>query len=67
MAIDELTEKQKENVRPFKDISPVREISLVTRKEFLRERVLKIIINEVKQSVPAGLINPELKKFVVDL
>ena len=67
MAINELTEKQKRNVRPLKGISPVREISLVTRREFLRERVLDIIISEVKQSVPLELLNPELKKFIVDI
>lgn len=67
MAILELNERQKQNVRPLKDISPVREISLITRKEFLRERVLGIIIDEVKKSVPAELVNPELKKFVVDI
>ncbi|MDR0825005.1 MAG: hydrogen peroxide-inducible genes activator [Prevotella sp.] len=67
MAIDELSEQQKKNVRPLKGISPVREISLVTRKEFLRERVLNIIISEVKKAVSPSLLNPELKKFVVDI
>ena len=67
MAIEDLTEQQKKNVRPLKGISPVREISLVTRKEFLRERVLDIIISEIKQSVPQPLLSLELKKFVVDI
>jgi LysR family hydrogen peroxide-inducible transcriptional activator len=67
MAIEELNERQKRNVRPLKGISPVREISLVTRREFLRERVLDIIISEVKQAVPQPLLNPDLKKFIVDI
>jgi len=67
MAIDELSEKQKRSVRPFRNISPVREISLVTRKEFLRERVLNIITDEVKESVPASLLDTRLKEFVVDI
>ncbi|GAB6010442.1 hydrogen peroxide-inducible genes activator [Dysgonomonas reticulitermitis] len=67
MAIDELSERQKRNVRPLKGISPVREISLVTRREFLRERVLDIIISEVKQAVPQPLLNSDLKKFIVDI
>ncbi|MFV0468361.1 MAG: LysR substrate-binding domain-containing protein [Dysgonomonas sp.] len=67
MAIDELSENQKKNVRPFKDITPVREISLVTRKEFLRERVLKIIINEIKQAVPKALLDESLKKNIIDI
>ncbi|MFT3994514.1 MAG: hydrogen peroxide-inducible genes activator [Dysgonomonas sp.] len=67
MAIEELNEKQRKNIRPLKGISPVREISLITRREFLRERVLDIIISEVKQAVPKELLNPDLKKFVVDI
>lgn len=67
MAIDELNDLQKKNVRPLKGISPVREVSLVTRKEFLRERVLDIIISEIKQSVPQALLSPDLKKFVIDI
>ncbi len=67
MAIEELNEKQKRNIRPLKGVSPVREVSLVTRREFLRERVLDIIISEIKSSVPQSLLDSELKKFVVDL
>ena len=67
MAIEQLNERQKQNIRPLKGISPVREISLVTRKEFLRERVLGIIIDEVKGSVPPALLNEDLRKFVVDI
>lgn len=67
MAIEELSEQQKKNIRPLKGVVPVREISLITRREFLRERVLDIIISEVKKSVPKELLNPELKKHVVDI
>lgn len=67
MAIEELNETQKKNVRPLKGVTPVREISLITRKEFLRERVLDIIVSEVKSAVPRELLNTELKKFVVDI
>ena len=67
MAIAELNDKQKKNVRPLKGISPVREISLITRREFLRERVLEIITSEIKESVPKELLNKDLKKFVIDI
>lgn len=67
MTITELSENQKKNVRSFKDITPVREVSLVTRKEFLRERVIKIIIDEVKKSVPKSFLDESLKKNVIDI
>lgn len=67
MAIEELSEQQKKNIRPLKGVVPVREISLITRREFLRERVLDIIISEVRKSVPKELLNTELKKHVIDI
>lgn len=67
MAISELSERQKNNIRPIKDMTAVREVSLVTRKDFLRERIVEIIVSEVKKSVPKELTNPELKKHVVDI
>ena len=67
MGIDYLSEGQKKHVRPLKDIVAVREISLVTRKEFLRESMLHILMKEVKESVPASFLSPELKKFVLPI
>lgn len=67
MAINELSERQKGNVRPLKDMTAVREVSLVTRKEFLRERVLDIIISEVQKSVPKELLNMDMKKHIIDI
>ena len=67
MAIEELTEKQKQNVRPLRNITPMREISLITRNDFLREKLIDIIIDEVKESVPTEYLDPDQKKFVVDV
>jgi LysR family hydrogen peroxide-inducible transcriptional activator len=67
MAIEGLSEKQLRSVRPFKGITPVREISLVTREDFLRERVVKIIIDECRKAVPAAFLDKRLKEYVVDI
>lgn len=67
MAIENLSEKQKKNVRPFKNSTPVREISLITHKEYPRKRMLTIIENEIKEAVPPSLLDVSLKKFVVPL
>jgi len=67
MAIANLSEAQKKHVRPFKNSTPVREISLITRKEFFRERLLHILIDEVKLAVPLSLQNEAMKKYVVPL
>ena len=67
MALSHLSETQKKNVRPFKNSTPVREVSLITRKEFFRERLLNIIIDEVKTAVPRSLQDEAMKKYVVPL
>jgi LysR family hydrogen peroxide-inducible transcriptional activator len=67
MALDSLSDRQKKNVRSFRNSTPVREISLVTRKEFLRRRLLGIISDEVKSVVPSSLLDESLKKYVIPL
>lgn len=67
MAIEQLSEKQKKNVRPLRNITPMREISLVTRNDFLREKLIDIIIDEIKESVPHEYLDTEQKKYVVDV
>ena len=67
MAIDYLAEAQKRNVKPFRGTPPVREMSLVTCKDFLRDQVLKIIINEAKESVPSSFLDEKLKKHCIDI
>jgi len=67
MAIANLSDAQKKHVRPFKNSTPVREISLITRKEFFRERLLHILIDEVKLAVPLSLQDVAMKKYVVPL
>lgn len=66
MVLDTLSEKQLKNVKPLKGMTPVREVSLVTRKDYLREKILNIIISEVKSVVPKEYIDPARKKFNVD-
>lgn len=67
MALANMSEQQKKSVRPFKNSTPVREISLITRQEFLRERLIGIIIDEVKSAVPRSFQDMAMKKYVVPL
>ncbi|MBZ4651624.1 MAG: hypothetical protein JG761_424 [Proteiniphilum sp.] len=67
MALSNLSEMQRKNVRPFRNNTPVREVSLITRKEFFRERLLNILIDEIKAAVPRSLQDESMKKYVVPL
>jgi LysR family hydrogen peroxide-inducible transcriptional activator len=62
-----LSEEKQENLRDFKDLTAVREVSLVVSKEYVRKTMLNLIMEIVRNSVPKSMQNPELKTYVIDL
>jgi len=62
-----LTEEQQENLRPFKDRTAVREVVLICHQDYIRQTMLKAIIDIIKGAVPKSMLNPKLKEFVVEL
>lgn len=46
---------------------PVREVSLVIREDFVRERLLNIIAGCIKQIVPEEMLDSRLKRFAIKL
>lgn len=67
LAAMKLQEKQQKHLRSFKDMNPVREISLVTGSDFVRKKMLDEMIRIIRLSVPASMQNKEMKKFIVDI
>lgn len=67
MALDTLNEKQRLNVRPFRNRTPVREISLITMKGFIRERLINIIVDEVKTAVPKSLQDEAMRRYILPI
>lgn len=65
--IDLLKKCQKRNIRKLKSPEPVREISLVVRNDFVKERLLNLIIDQVKELIPPEMIDERLKKFTIKL
>lgn len=62
---DFLTERQKKNVRKIVNPEPVREISLVVRNDFVRERLLNIVSEGIRSAVPESMVDAALKKFAI--
>ncbi|MGL5959966.1 MAG: LysR substrate-binding domain-containing protein [Bacteroidales bacterium] len=62
-----LSEQQQKNLRELVEPSVVREISLVVRRDFVKERALNILAEAIKAIVPESMINPRLKKFAIHL
>ncbi|MDR3060854.1 MAG: hydrogen peroxide-inducible genes activator [Dysgonamonadaceae bacterium] len=67
MSAMSLSEERQENLREFKDLTAVREVSLVVSKEYIRQNMLSKILEIVGDSVPKSMKNPDLKKFVIGL
>jgi LysR family hydrogen peroxide-inducible transcriptional activator len=47
-----LSPQQKNLLKPFAPPHPVREVSLVTRKNFVRLRMVEILSNSIVQNLP---------------
>ena len=62
-----LSEAQKQHVRPLLEPVPVREVSLVIRRDYLRERIINSLVGAVKAIIPDSMIDARLKKFAVRL
>lgn len=52
LAVDQLSEGQKELVRPFAIPRPTRQIVLATNKEFIRHSLLSVLKEEIRAAVP---------------
>jgi LysR family hydrogen peroxide-inducible transcriptional activator len=62
-----LSEEKQGNLRMFKGLTAVREVSLVVSKEYVRKTMLNIIMEIVRDSAPKSMQNPELKTYIIDL
>ena len=60
-----LSEDKQGNLREFKDLIAVREVSIVVSKEYIRRKLLNKVLEMVADSVPKSMKNPELKQFAV--
>lgn len=65
--IDLLSEQQKLNVRPIVNPEPNREISLVVRNDYVKERLLNVIAKNISDVIPENMLNERLKKFSIKL
>lgn len=56
LALSQLSDQQKELVRPFALPIPVRDVVLLTTKNFVRHSIADLIIKSVKENVPQGML-----------
>ncbi len=65
--LDFLSEKQKANVRPIVNPEPNREISLVVRNDYVKEKLLNVIARNISDTIPGNMLDERLKKFSIKL
>ena len=62
-----LSDEQKSKVRRLQSPEPVREVSMVIRNDYVRERMLNIISECVQSIIPEPMIDKGLRKFAIKL
>ena len=64
---DFLSPSQADRIRKIVKPEPVREVSLVIRADYVKERFLNIISESIMKIIPEQMIDPRLKKFAIRL
>lgn len=65
--LDFLNDVQKLNVREINDPPAIREISVVIRKDFIKERMINAVADTIKSVIPEHMLDERLKKFSIKL
>jgi len=67
LAVGDLGAAQRKKVRRFRSPAPVREISIVTYRHFVKQRMLEALSEEILSSIPASMRKVGRKNLVIDL
>lgn len=62
-----LDEPQRSNVREIADPPAVREISIVIRQDYIRERAINAVAEVIKGIIPQQMLDERLRKFAIRL
>lgn len=65
LAVQQLNQEQKEMVRPFAIPRPTRQIVLVTNKNYIRNSLLKVLIEEIQAAVPKEMLTLQAVQCLV--
>lgn len=60
-----LNKKQRSNIRQFISPIPNRTVSFVIRNNFIRQRILNILADAIKDIIPSHMIDDHLKQFSI--
>ena len=64
LSVLEMPEDKKQLVRPFKEPKPLREVSLVVHKSFLKKKLVEALQKEIIASVPTTIANRKKQQVI---
>jgi len=64
LSLSELSDKQMDKVRYFKSPEPVREVSIVIQKNFLKRRMIEALKTEILEFVPKRMRSKKKKEVM---
>ena len=67
LQLEYMTETQKKNVRDIQNPPAVREISIVIKKNFIKEKLINAVADTIKSIMPEKMLDERLKKFSIKL
>lgn len=62
-----LTEQQKQNIQEIDSPPATREISVVIKKDFIKEQLINAVADTIKKIIPESMLDTRLKKFAIKL
>lgn len=65
LALNDLHASQRDRVRQFKSPAPVREISIVTFRHFVKEKLIDALKQEILDNIPADMKSAKNKEMVM--
>ena len=65
LAVAQLTEVQKELVRPFAIPRPTRQVVLVTSRDFVRHSLLRVLKEEIQAAVPKEMLSLQSAQYLL--
>ncbi|TAH43900.1 MAG: hydrogen peroxide-inducible genes activator [Bacteroidetes bacterium] len=63
LALRELNSQEQKQVKHFKPPVPVREISVVTYRHFVKQRIVEVLKNEICENIPKAMLTSKRKQI----
>ena len=64
LATFDLSEEEKSRLRPFKGVAPIREVSIILNRNFLKQKLVELLYKEITAAIPEGMTSKAHGKIV---